>query len=268
MKLNDFFSQNDVFTLDELKTFLSKNGKENPNTRNSLLLYYQKQGRLLRVRRGLYATVPPGSSPDSFPVDPYLLTSKMTKDSVLAYHTALSFYGKAYSFYNQFYYLTHQKSQPLNFRGYKFVGKSIPQPLINAEKETFGISYHTFSGSTIKVTNFERTLVDVLARPELTGSWEEIWRSLKSIEFFDLDIVLQYTTLLNNTTTAAKVGFFLEQNRESLMVDDKYLKKMMKLRPKKPHYLNRNNQNGGKLIKKWNLIVPDEILHERWGEIT
>jgi len=186
---------------------------------------------------------------------------------VLAYHTALSFYGKAYSLYNQFYYLTHQKSQPLNFGGYKFAGKSIPRPLINAKKETFGISYHTFSGSTIKVTNLERTLVDVLARPELTGSWEEIWRSLKSIEFFDLDIVLQYTTLLNNATTAAKVGFFLEQNRESLMVEDKYLKKLMKLRPKKPHYLNRNDQKDGKLIKKWNLIIPYEILQERWGEI-
>ena len=267
MKLNEFFSQNDVFTLDELKTFLARKGKENPNTRNSLLLYYQKKGRLLRVRRELYAVIPSGSSAKTFPVDPYLLTSKMTKDSVLAYHTALSFHGKVYSLNNYQYYLTRNKSQPLNFQNYRFTGVSIPKPLIKIGKEMFEVNSYSLSGATIKVTTLERTLVDVLARPELTGSWEEIWRSLKSIEFFDLDKVLQYTVLLENRTTASKVGFFLEQNREQLMVEEEYLKKLSELRPKQPHYLNRNNQTGNQLIKKWNLIVPEEILQESWGEI-
>ena len=231
MKLNDFFSQNETFTLDELKTFLSKKGSENPNTRNSLLLYYQKQGRLLCVRRGLYAVVPLDSSPETFSVDPYLLASKMTKDSVLAYHTALSFHGKAYSFNNHQYYLTGSKSQPLNFQKYRFIRVSIPKPLKKAGKEMFGVNSYSLSGATIKVTTFERTLVDVLARPQLTGSWEEIWRSLKSIEFFDLDKVIQYTFLLNNKTTASKVGFFLEQNKKQLMVEEKYLEKFLELRP-------------------------------------
>ena len=45
----------------------------------------------------------------------------------------------------------------------------------------------------------------------LSGSWEEIWRSLESIQFLDLEQVLRYTELLGNATTAARVGFFLEQ---------------------------------------------------------
>ena len=66
------------------------------------------------------------------------------------------------------------------------------------------------------MTGLERTLVDVLNRPDLTGSWEEIWRSLESVEFFDLDKVAEYVHLLGNATTAAKVDFFLEQHREAL----------------------------------------------------
>jgi hypothetical protein len=53
---------------------------------------------------------------------PYLLAAKMSKDAVLAYHTAWEFYGKAYSIYEQFYYLAKRKSLPVNFRSYEFRG--------------------------------------------------------------------------------------------------------------------------------------------------
>ena len=47
MKLNAFLSQHDVFTIEELDLFLSKEGSGNPNTRKALLAYYRKQGRIL-----------------------------------------------------------------------------------------------------------------------------------------------------------------------------------------------------------------------------
>ena len=52
-------------------------------------------------------------------------------------------------------------------------------------------------------TSLERTLVDVLDRPDLTGSWEEIWRSLESIEFFDIEQIVEYVLLLENATLAS-----------------------------------------------------------------
>ncbi|MDO8723214.1 MAG: hypothetical protein Q7J31_13475 [Syntrophales bacterium] len=55
----------------------------------------------------------------------------------------------------------------------------------------------------VRVTGLERTFVDVLYRPDLSGSWEEIWRSLETVEFFDLDKVAAYVVLLGNATTAA-----------------------------------------------------------------
>ena len=39
------------------------------------------------------------------------------------------------------------------------------------------------------------------------------------VEYYHLDKVVEYVELLDNATTAAKVGFFLDQHREQLMVD-------------------------------------------------
>jgi hypothetical protein len=75
----------------------------------------------------------------------------------------------------------------------------------------------------VRATTLERTLVDVLDAPRHGGGWEEIWRSLESVVFFDLDTVADYALKLRSATTAARVGFYLEQHREALMVEEKHL---------------------------------------------
>ena len=94
MKLRDFFARRPVFTHAEFVAFLDAEEPRSVKTRESLLSYYKRTGRILRVRRGLYITVPPGVDPEACPVDPYLLAAKMADDAVLAYHTALEFHGK------------------------------------------------------------------------------------------------------------------------------------------------------------------------------
>ena len=73
--------------------------------------------------------------------------------------------------------------------------------------------------------------------------------------------------LLGNATTAAKVGFYLEQHRESLMVEDKHLEILRDLGPKQPLYLERSNRRTGRLVSGWNLVVPTEILDRAWAEV-
>jgi predicted transcriptional regulator of viral defense system len=267
MKFNDFLSQHAVFTVEELDRFLSDRGSGKPNTRKSLLTYYRNQGRIILVRRGLYATVPAGADPTSSPVDPYLVAAKITADAVLAYHTSLEFHGRAYSVYRRLHYISASKSLPLSFQTYVFTRAPVPPPLRERKKEMFGVTVHKRSGVEVRVTNFERTLVDILDRPNLTGNWEEIWRSLESIEYFDLDQVVEYALLLDNATTAAKVGFFLEQHKETLMADDAHLKPLRKLRPRQPHYLIRSKRKGCQWVKNWNLLIPTEILNKSWEEV-
>ncbi|HRT63113.1 MAG TPA: transcriptional regulator [Syntrophales bacterium] len=266
MKLGLFFNRHPVFTGDELAAFLASEGPRNPRTQEALLLYHVKMSRLVRVRRGLYAVVPTGASAESYPVDPFLLASRMTKDAVLAYHTAMEFHGKGYSVYEHFTYLSATPARPIAFRSHKFKGVRFPGALPPEFAASFDVVKADRAGLEVRVTGLERTFVDVLHRPDLAGSWEEIWRSLESVEFFDLDKVTAYVQHLGNATTAAKVGFFLEQHREGLMVDEAHLKVLRDLRPQRPHYLERSRRKEGRFVTAWNLVVPQEVYERSWEE--
>ena len=265
--MQDFLAKHAVFTVDDLDQYLSVSGSGKINTRKSLLAYYRNKGRIVQVRRGLYLTVPLDEDPSTNPVDPYLIAAKLQPDAVLSYHTALEFHGKAYSTFNRFYYSSRHKTPLFKFRNFEFISVQVPLHLRLKEKDLFGVAYRNRLGVDLKVTTLERTLVDVLNRPGLAGNLEEIWRSLESIEFFDLDQVVDYVGLLNNATTAAKVGFFLDQHRETLMVDETHLETLHRLRPDQPHYFVRGKRRDSLFVKEWNLLVPAEIMHETWREV-
>jgi predicted transcriptional regulator of viral defense system len=215
----------------------------------------------------LVCSHPSWGDPELYPVDPFLVAAKLTKDAILSYHTGLEIHGRAYSVREHLTYSAARPVSPVTFRSRIFRGVRFPQALCRAGKENFGVITVDRAGLKVRVTSLERTLVDVLGRPDLSGSWEEIWRSLESVEFFDLDRVVEYTLLLGNATTTAKVGFFLEQHRESLMVEDEHLKPLHDRRPRQPHYLDSSNRKSGKLVGDWNLMLPAALYERNWGEV-
>jgi predicted transcriptional regulator of viral defense system len=267
MQVSDFLARNPVFTSEHFREIQSQRGPSSPSTRKSLLAHYERRQKITRIRRGVYAVVPPGSTSENAPVDPYLVASRLAPDAVLAYHTSLSFHGRAHSVSQRFEFLTATAARPLTFRSWQFRPVLVPQALRRAHQETFGIQETERAGLAVRVTTFERTLVDVLDRPDLGGGWEEIWRSLETVEFFDLDPIIEYATLLGNATTAAKVGFFLEQHRDTLMVEDRHLERLAALRPKEPHYMERAAETAQRLVGRWNLVVPASLIARAWEQV-
>jgi len=109
--------------------------------------------------------------------------------------------------------------------------------------------------------------VDVLDKPKLAGGWEEVWRSLESIPYFNLDKVVDYALLLSRRKTIALVGFYLEQHRKELLVEEVQLKKLEEHRPSQPLYVGRSSSGkSGRLISRWNLVIPEAILERSWEE--
>jgi predicted transcriptional regulator of viral defense system len=133
-------------------------------------------------------------------------------------------------------------------------------------KERFDVKEMDHYGVNINVTTLERTLVDLLHRPDFGGGWEEIWRSLAMVTYFNLEKVVEYALLLENATTIAKVGYFLKENSERLMVEAKHLAPLQKRRPKQPHYMDKRNRRHSRLIPEWNLIVPEYVSERMWEE--
>ncbi len=52
------------------------------------------------------------------------------------------------------------------------------------------------------------------------------------------------------------------------MLENSSLESLQKLSSKRPHYLVRRNRKDCRWIKKWNLMIPAEILNNAWGEIA
>jgi predicted transcriptional regulator of viral defense system len=265
MSLKSRLANKTVLTHDEVVEYLKENHSSNARTQESLLAYHVRQGNLLRVRRGLYVVVPSGADPATCPVDPFLVAAKLADDAVLAYHTALEFYGNAYSVFDRYYVQSNHAVRTTNFRSHRFECVPFPKALRDQSKEHFATHVRDRSGVDVRVATLERTLVDLLDRPKLGGGWEEVWRSLESVEFFDLDLVVEYTLLLDNSTTAAKVGYYLEQHAKTLMVEESHLQPLREKRPKQPHYLERGKS--GKLLSEWNLVVPASLVERSWEDV-
>ena len=163
---------------------------------------------------------------------------------------------------------TARASSALTFRSHVFRGARFPEPLIRSCKTTHDVVIAERAGLPVRVTSLERTLVDVLDRPRHSGGWEEIWRSLESVEFFDVERVVEYALLLDNATTAAKVGFYLEQHRDALMIEPADIEVLRQHRPRQPHYLDGARDGRGRLVAGWNLVVPREVLDRAWEEVS
>lgn len=269
MKLDDFFALHKVFTFKDLELSLSSNEDSSvkSSTLYNLLTYHQKKGHILRIRRGLYYAVPRGLDPIHCPVDLFLVASKMAEDAVIAYGSALDLHGKLHTIQSRVIYLTKKRvMSSFDFREITYQAVAIPAALKAAGKETFGVQPMERLGQQVLVTSLERTLVDVLDRPYLCGSWEEIWLSLENIEYLDMDQVLKYALLLANSTTIAKLGFFLETHQRALMIPEHYLEELRKYCPVKPHYMDRNQSQPQKMIATWNLVVPLSLINREWEE--
>ncbi len=263
--MRDFFATHPIFTHAEFVASHTSNGRS-PNTSNNLLAKQVAAGRrLVRIKRGVYATVPYGQQAKNFQPDPYLVATHLRDDAVVALHSAMAFHGHAYSVWWRMQYMTAARVRAFTFRGMEYVGVQAPRLIRDLPDFGGGVQVRPHGGGKVRVTSLERTLVDLLHSPEQGGGWEEIWRSLESVEFFTLDMIIEHAFRLGSALTIARVGFFLDQHREELMVGDVHLDALARHVPLQPSYLDRRRKQG-RLIHPWNLIVPENVLYRQWEE--
>ena len=258
----EFFQKHPVFTHEDYAQ--SRDGRS-PRTVDSLLRKHVQSGRIARVRRGLYVSVPPGGAAET--VDPYLVATNVTEDAAVSHHAALQFHGRTYSLWSQVTFMTRGHTRTFHFGPMEYVPVRPPAAVADLADMGGGIEMLPSGGGLVRVCSGERAMVDVLHTPALGGGWEEIWRSLEMIEFLDLEAVLAYALRLDSATTAARVGLFLEQHRERLFVEDTHLKRLATHAPKHPRYLD-SSREPGRLVHPWNLIVPEHVLDQRWSEVA
>jgi predicted transcriptional regulator of viral defense system len=194
-----------------------------------------------------------------FKPDRFLVAAALAEDAVLAYHSALEVLGFAHSVYQDVYYLTTRRRKALRLSDGRVHALLPPKALRANRAEHFGVETRERLGVKVRVTGPERTLVDCFAAPRYAGGLEELMESAESVSGLDLDVLGVYLDLLSERRLFAILGFFLERQAQLLFVPPSFLERLERARPASKVYLDKH-QRGGRLIRRWNLIVP-----QRWA---
>ncbi|OGT68550.1 MAG: hypothetical protein A3J38_01890 [Gammaproteobacteria bacterium RIFCSPHIGHO2_12_FULL_45_9] len=266
MTVEQFFYDHPVFRYEEFALFKSEHAAIKAISVNTALTYYVRSGRIKPIRRKLYAVISPNQSVDSVSVDPYLVAGKVTQDAIIGYHSALELLGVAYSSFGQLTYVTQQKSKPFEFDGHWYQSVAVPIALQKKPVTDIYVDIVNRQGVDIKVTNAARTFVDVLSRVELCGGWEEVYRSVSSLAVLNIEQVINYCLLLENTRLNAKVGYFLSQRQDAFAVTKQQLAPLLAGKPKVAQYIQGSAAEQFQLVKPWNIYLPLSVINQSWEE--
>lgn len=267
MDTKAFFNTHLLFRFSEFMAFAKQQSSITDTTDKNLrmLLYrYCKNNKLTNVRKGLYV-VNNERHYQSNLISPLMVAGKATDDAVIAYHTALESHGIAYTDFNEHTYLTAYHTNNFEFQdqNYRAIYQERLTPL---DDKTQWIETVLMQGIALRRTTLERTMVDVLNRPDRSGGWEEIIRSLDRVTIFDVSAAINYALSLDRASIIAKLGYFLEQRPAYLKIDPALINKLLPHIPKQPYYMDRKTVGQGSYFKKWQIIVPDHLHQRQWEE--
>jgi hypothetical protein len=227
------------------------------------LKYLKSTGRVVSLERGLYATVRPGQDPDAVTPDPYLVGAALRPDGVFAYHSALTLLGAGHSDWNVVTLLSSRRRRPLELRNARVEVLPHPVALVRKQATELGVRSLGYLNTTVRATGPERTLVDGFRQLRLVGGLEELVTSAGGFASLDLDLLVAVLEAYDLRILFAAVGWFLETYQEHFFVPDDFLLRMEARRPRSPHYLPRRGRTegeGGRLVPRWNLILPEGVL--------
>ncbi|MBE0524674.1 MAG: hypothetical protein IBX40_10130 [Methanosarcinales archaeon] len=215
------------------------------------------EGKLQKIRKGLYAVLSPLEDPEKYISDKFLIAGKIRDNYYLGFHSALEYYGSAYSHYNEVYItvLPENRFSPFKYQNLNF------KPIFTKDI-SICIETKKYRTTEIKVSSKERTLVDCVDRPDYAGGWEECLKSLSVLSGLDFKKIIDILNMYNKKSLYIKVGFILELLREQSVfyehLSDETLNKIKAHKPKTPKYLESSVSSN--LNKDWNLYVPVDFV--------
>jgi predicted transcriptional regulator of viral defense system len=256
-----FTQAHPVFTLAEAVRGLGLSGKTGRAVKR--LKYQVARGYVKPVTRAVYATVPHGLVADRFQPDRYLVAAAVRSDGIFAYHSALELLGAAHSDWNVCTVFTKQRRRPIRLGSILVEFLPHPVALQRHDDERLGVRLVDRRGRTLAVTGPERSLVEGFRQPGKVGGVSELVESAAGYGVLDLTLLADVLEVYAERRLWAAVGWFLERYQARFFVPDEHLAKLEARRPKSPQYLLRS-ERGGRLLSRWNLILPESLA--RAGE--
>ncbi|KXA97561.1 hypothetical protein AKJ37_00945 [candidate division MSBL1 archaeon SCGC-AAA259I09] len=207
----------------------------------------RNKGYLQKIRKGLYAVVPPNLIGEEFKPDKFLIASKTRDECYISYHSALELHGLSQSIHNTVLVTTKGWTDSFSFQSitYKFV----------TTKYSFGFEKMAHQGVKVSVSDREKTFLDCTRRIKHAGGLEELMKSLNNLPSLDWDKLGNYLKRFDEKKLYQKTGFILESL--DIRGSEETLNKLEEKVGDKTYYLERGRESS--FNKKWNLMIPKNL---------
>lgn len=215
-----------------------------------------ENGKLQPIRKGLYAVLNPLEKPEKHETDKLLIASKIRKNYYIGYHTALEYYGSAYSTFNEAYVCVQAKDR---FDPFKY-GRFTFKPVFTKDT-TSNIVEKPHGNSFLRISSKERTFIECIDRVQYAGGWEECIKSLAELRGIDFEKLATLTVNQKKQILLREVGYILELLKNTSPfyehINNNLLDKLEKQVKGPPQYLERKEP--GELNKRWRLYLTEDF---------
>ena len=218
----------------------------------NLLKSMYKKGALDRVKSNLYVRIPAHIVHDrgKYLEDPIIVAMNITEPYFFSYYTALSLHGLAQQYTKNFYISTTRPIPKVNYHG------NIIQPVTLTPKRFFGFCEIKYGNKKVIVSDLERTVIDVVDRPEYAGGYEEIFRCILGVEKLNWQKLLTYIDKMEEKILVNRLGYLFDLLRDQVNTPDFFLKNLQKRLSNNIYYFEKKK---GKFNKKWRIIVDERL---------
>ena len=129
-------------------------------------------------------------------------------------------------------------------------------------RNTRGIVEAERQGLTLRVCTRERAFADCLDRLDLTRGLQAFAEELMDARGLDPDALVQHALDNGSRIAAARLVLLMEQNRE-LRRAHAAMERLARLRPLTPTVFDPAEREGGRLVPRWNAIIPEWFFEIR-----
>ena len=241
-----------IFSSDEARHALGWS----PSEVHPILFRLVKKGRLVRIKRGLFCIQPLGTSRPGYSQNWLLIASRLAgnKPYFISYYSAMQLHGMTgESIQTIFISRVEQHRPPQNLQmPIRFV--TVPQKRFWGLEEKWATQE-----AKVWVSERERTILDILDRPDLAGGISEIARGLWMVrKDIDSSKLIAYARRLDSYAAAKRLGFLMEKMEIGTAKEIEKLHDFIK-NSSSYAFLDPTAEKTGRYFNRWHLRINQDM---------
>jgi len=179
-----------------------------PNTAREIASRLTEKGWLDRLFPGTYLITPLTAGEEAaYTTHEYLIAAHVAEPMYIGYYSALSHHGLTEQVPRTVYVVTPTRAQSREIHGVPYRVTTV------TERKFFGCEPSSIEGTTVQVSDLERTLVDCADHPEFCGGLRELATAMRTADErgCDWDTVGEYLERLDNGAATKRIVYLADQ---------------------------------------------------------